>query len=281
MQLFTFLASIAVVSAVTMSFESYELADCGGAATTATHESPWCLYDDTNQDASHTAGQDVSWTCDDTRWKHIRHNDWKAGACVATGAATAACVGPPTGAGEDCVLGSSAQSGECFTGTDGKSVRVTCSGGASSGGTVAWGAVGGAIAGGVALLVLLWLIAVPLCGFAPVPLKTCFARFMRATKKKKEWSFTRIEVRCVMRRAMRDAPHHALHAHCMRTARALHAHCMRTCTCAYTCACTCTCTRQHGECTACVCRAPASTSAPCRAPPRTLRSCTASVYVPS
>lgn len=43
------------------------------------------------------------------------------------------------------------------------------------------------------LLVLLWLVSVPLCGFAPVPLKTCFARVVRATKKKKDWSYTQIE----------------------------------------------------------------------------------------
>ena len=61
---------------------------------------------------------------------------------------------------------------------------------------VAWGVVAAAVAGGVALLVLLWLISVPLCGCAPVPFKTCFARLMRATKKRKEWSFTKIDVSC-------------------------------------------------------------------------------------
>ena len=59
-----------------------------------------------------------------------------------------------------------------------------------------WGIVAAAVAGGVALLVLLWLVSVPLYGCAPVPFKTCFARLMRTTTKPKEWSFTRIEVSC-------------------------------------------------------------------------------------
>ena len=56
-----------------------------------------------------------------------------------------------------------------------------------------WSVIVAALAGSLALLVLLWLVSVPLCGFAPVRLKTCFARLVRATKKKKEWSFTHIE----------------------------------------------------------------------------------------
>ena len=59
-----------------------------------------------------------------------------------------------------------------------------------------WGIVAAAVAGGVALLVLLWLVSVPLYGCAPVPFKTCFARLVRTTAKPKEWSFTRIEVSC-------------------------------------------------------------------------------------
>ena len=56
-----------------------------------------------------------------------------------------------------------------------------------------WSIVVAAAAGGSVLLLLLWLISVPLCDFAPVPLKTCFARVVRATKKKKDWSYTQIE----------------------------------------------------------------------------------------
>ena len=59
-----------------------------------------------------------------------------------------------------------------------------------------WGIVAAAVAGGVALLVLLWLVSVPLYGCAPVPFKTCFARLVRTTAKPKRWSFTRIEVSC-------------------------------------------------------------------------------------
>ena len=96
-----------------------------------------------------------------------------------------------------------------------------------------WGIVAAAVAGGVALLVLLWLVSVPLYGCAPVPFKTCFARLMRTTAKPKEWSFTRIEVSCIALcrcAGMRSAC--ALPAHCLRTACALHALCMRTCACA-------------------------------------------------
>ena len=43
------------------------------------------------------------------------------------------------------------------------------------------------------LVGVLWLVAVPLCGAGPVEVKTVYSHLARSCKKKKKWSYTRIE----------------------------------------------------------------------------------------